>query len=130
MAKNLSVSKAIAAGLLAVNGPVLVLLLGPLALFAYAQKYGLLLPSQIWIALVVVVAGFVLAWLWWSFTIPKWRLWAYERVTDIIALKNAAVSVGLTWPDGHLFGRTEIKSKDHAARERAFDSSVDSSDGG
>lgn len=129
MTRNLAVFKAIAVGLLAVNGPVLLLLFGPLALLTYLEKHGSLSPSLTWIFIPVFVAGFVLAWLWWAITIPKWRLWAYERVADISALKNAAVSVGLTWPDSHLFGRTELKSKRHAAREHALDSSVDSGDG-
>jgi hypothetical protein len=67
------------------------------------------------------VLGFIAAWTWWSFNIPKWRLWAYERVSDVETLKGWAVAVGLTWPDGHIFEETEIKSEQHRRRERELD---------
>lgn len=53
--------------------------------------------------------------------IPKWRLWTYEGVADIPRLKAWAVNVGLTWLDGSVFNRTEIKSREHALRERELD---------
>ena len=65
-----------------------------------------------------VVSGFILAWTWWSVMVPKWRLWAYRRVDDIFQLKAKAVEVGLTWPDGHFFEQTEIKSKAHERAEQ------------
>lgn len=60
---------------------------------------------------IILIGGFVSAWVWWSTAIPKWRLWAYRRVDDIPLLKQKAVAAMLTWPDGHFFERTEIKSK-------------------
>jgi hypothetical protein len=129
MESSLSISKAITAGLLLVNGPVFLLLFGPLAATLYLLEIGYLPSSQIWLAIFAFFSGFVLAWLWWSLSIPKWRLWAYERVSDITALKSAAVTVGLTWPDNHFFARTEIKSRQHAAREQELDSMQDAEDG-
>ena len=64
---------------------------------------------------------FVAAWLWWSVAIPKWRLWAYERVEDIAEFKRRAVKAGLIWPDGSRFSRTEIKSAEHVERERELE---------
>ncbi|HMY07588.1 MAG TPA: hypothetical protein PLT57_10940, partial [Accumulibacter sp.] len=69
----------------------------------------------------VLLVSFALAWLWWAVSLPRWRLWAYQRVGDIAALKRVAIAVGLTWPDDHLFGKTEIKSAAHARREQAFE---------
>ena len=57
--------------------------------------------------------------------IPKWRLWTYQRLSDIPKLKEWAVTVGLTWPDGDLFARTEIKSRVHAELERQLDSTIE-----
>src|SRR5678816_2102572 len=65
-----------------------------------------------------MIVGGMVAWRWWAIAVPKWRLWAYERVTDIQRLKRYAVIVGLTWPDGHPFEKTEIKSEAHAQAER------------
>jgi hypothetical protein len=60
-------------------------------------------------------------WLWWSVQVPKWRLWAYERVDDIGELKRRAIEARLIWPDGSVFSRTEIKSAAQAARERELE---------
>jgi hypothetical protein len=121
MKGSLSVKQAIRRGLLVVNGPVLVLLLGPLGVFALLIDHRVLSRQYNWIGLPVLLAGFVLAWLWWSLSVPRWRIWAYERVENVEDLKEQAVAVGLTWPEGHLLGRTEIKSAEQAQRERELD---------
>ena len=66
MVEKLSVGQAIRRGLLVVNGPVLLLLLGPLALFAYLIDRRIVSRDYNWVGLVVFVLGFGLAWLWWS----------------------------------------------------------------
>jgi hypothetical protein len=108
--------KAILIGTLWVNIPVFSLMFSPiLILLAFVPE-----PS-VAVAISVFVPGFIFAWLWWSINVPKWRLWAYKRVSDIKALKNKAILAGLVWPDGSLLSRTEIKSKLHAEQERAFE---------
>lgn len=121
MPEHQTVKQAIRRGLLVVNGPVLLLLVGPLSVFAWLIEHRIVSRDYNWVGLPVFIAGFVLAWLWWSFSVPRWRIWAYERVDDIRTLKEEAVAIGLTWPDGHSFGRTEIKSRAQAQREREFD---------
>ena len=122
MTRKLTTWRAIAIGLAVVNGPVLVFLVGPLLAFAYLRHVALIALALNWVGLPVFLCGFVFAWLWWSVSVPKWRLWAYSRVGDIARLKAQAVAVGLTWPDGHPFGRTEIKSPTHASQERELES--------
>jgi hypothetical protein len=51
------------------------------------------------------------AWLYWSYAVPKWKLWAYSRVDDLERLKKEAIEIGLIWPDGSIFEKTEICSK-------------------
>jgi len=126
--KSITVGFAIAVGLICVNIPVLPIMLGvPLlallstSLFGWSQTVDLRDAYVIALLISLFLLGFVLAWTWWAVMVPRWRLWAYERVTDIPKLKRWAVAVGLTWPDGHIFGRTEIKSKAHAASERELE---------
>jgi hypothetical protein len=90
----------------------------PLFAFEKLVDVGVVSRSYKWVGLPVALAGFVLAWSWWSLTIARWRVWAYERVDDIHALKKSAVNVGLTWPDGHVFSRTEMKTKALISREQ------------
>lgn len=65
--------------------------------------------------------GFVLAWLWWSISVPKWRLWTLQRVENISQLYMKAVQAGLMWPRGHFFEKTEIRSNTHAIQEQELE---------
>ena len=123
---SLTVRQAIWRGLWEVNGPVFALLLGPLAFFSLLIDRGIISRDYNWVGLASFPVGFVCAWCWWSWRVPLWRLWAYERVDDIAALKVEAVAVGLTWPKGHRFSKTEFKSKQQAAREQELDPDEDS----
>jgi hypothetical protein len=118
MKSTLSVGRAILIGLLVVNGPVFTLLFAPVFVFVRLEDKGIVGRSYNWVGLVVIGVSFVLAWLWWSVSVPRWRSWAYERVKDIRLLKQRAVAAGLTWRDGHVFGKTEIKSQTTLKRER------------
>lgn len=122
---EVSVDAAIRRGLLYVNGPVALLLFSPMALsLALFRQLTRALGSEAY-AFIVFCVGFligtVLAWLWWSYSVPRWRIWAYARVSDIPKLKARAVQVGLTWPDGHVFERTEFKSAAVVRRQRALE---------
>jgi len=121
MRRYISQFRAISVGLLVVNGPVLLLLFGPIWVFLVAIESGVIDSVYSWVGFVVAIFGFFLAWLWWSISVPRWRIWAYANVEDIQALKQRAVDVGLTWPDGHVFGKTEIKTPEMRDREHELD---------
>ena len=63
------------------------------------------------IFLATLMPTWIFMWLWWSVQVPKWKLWAYARVDDVVALKIAAIKAGIIWPDGSIFEKTEICSK-------------------
>ena len=107
-----SISKAITRGHLWVSAPLFVLLLGPVV---FANR---MYPKDLQLFAIAALTGFVLGWTYWSFTIPRWRVWAYEHVDDLDALDSAAVRAGLTWRQGNFFGRTEFKTARLSARER------------
>ena len=117
MPQNMSPGRAITVGLLWVNGPVLLCFAVPLLVLElwFPESNSLLL------VVFLIVPAFLAGWLWWSFSVARWRLWAYKRVDDIPELKRKAVQAGLTWPDGHFFERTEVKSAEHAALERSLE---------
>jgi hypothetical protein len=121
---KISVERAVALGMLFVNGPIVPIMVGPLflalpALHRLEVDHGA--GTAIFASMVGFGGGSALAWLWWSITVPRWRLWADKRVEDVAQLKILAVKAGLTWPDGHVFERTEIKTAAHAEQEKAFD---------
>lgn len=65
------------------------------------------------------VAAFVVAWAYWSFAAPRWRLRALASVTDTASapLLAAAVRTGLLWREGSWFERTEFRPRDYAGLE-------------
>jgi hypothetical protein len=122
--ETVTVDQAIARGSRIVNWPVRAALIAPALLYFLGRRPLESVLGEHTFGLIVFAffaACFVAAWLWWSVQVPKWRLWAYERVADIPELKRKAILVGLTWPDGSIFARTEIKSSQHAALERELE---------
>lgn len=55
-------------------------------------------------------AFLVLAWVWWSFSAPRWRMWLIKNVDDVILAYKNSVKNGLMWRPGHIFESTEFKS--------------------
>ena len=123
--KDISVSAAMVCGLLYVNGPVSVLMFTPMIwCLAYFPWLSRTLGTEWYVFFafcLVFLVGVACGWIWWAYAVPRWRLWAYERVRDIAKLKVRAVQVGLTWPDGHLFERTEFRSESNTLRQRELE---------
>jgi hypothetical protein len=93
--------------------PSMVVMIGPWVAFYVLSRQGVVpdkgADGMKWFV-PMFIGGFVAGWLVWSVQTPRWRRWAYERVEDIEALKAMAVSSQYIWPDGPIFGRTEIVS--------------------
>jgi hypothetical protein len=128
----MSVRRAILVGTAWVNLPVLGIMLGGWALPPYVvQIFDVKAPAIGAAGAALLMAAwflvpFVAAWLWWSFNVPKWRVWAMERTNDWRALENAAISAGLIWADvgpAKLFARTEIWSKENRKRRSELERS-------
>ncbi|HYV95415.1 MAG TPA: hypothetical protein VE978_26815 [Chitinophagales bacterium] len=62
-----------------------------------------------------MIAGFILAWLWWSVHVIRWKIWAYANVADIHRLEQKAIRRGLIWKRGSFWEITELAS----AKQRA-----------
>lgn len=56
------------------------------------------------------VIGFTLGWLCRSYTITKWKIWAFTRVNEVRVLKKVALDQGLIFPEDHFLTRTEIRT--------------------
>jgi len=125
-AKVLGVGRAILIGEMVVNIPALGLMLltiwfaGPVIqgwIEGGANK-GVGFPTLV----VVMVLALVVGWTWWAIVMPRWRVWALERVSDPRLFYGAAISAQLMWPPrGPLafLGRTEWKTARLSHREQA-----------
>ena len=60
-----------------------------------------------------LVFGIIAGWLYWSISIPKWRIWAFENVDkrNWTKLKRKAIREKLIWPDNSIFNRTELRTE-------------------
>jgi len=116
--KTLHVAIAILVGQLIVNLPVMLIILGaygvgiPLLLtlvdkFLFFQGWGFLIGI-----LVLIIIGPLVGWLWWSFSVPRWRKWALRNGVPEDNLQKWAVSTGLVWPKGSVFEKTEFRVKE------------------
>lgn len=121
LSDEVTVDEAIAKGHLLVRYPALGIMFGTTALFFYLFFQGIL-PG--W----TLPAGFVLGWLYRSFMITKWRLWAFGHVRNVHELKKRAIQERLIRKDGSLFEKTEIRTARDRARLAALQAKFDRED--
>jgi hypothetical protein len=93
--------RAVHLGQLVVNLPVVLII-------ALAAISAFLLGGLGW-GMVGVFLGPILGWIWWSFSVPRWRKWAREKGADEELTQALAVRAGLVWPKRHLFEKTEFR---------------------
>lgn len=103
--KPIGIIRAILTGWLIVNLPVALIMIG-------LNVLGLFFFFSFWyLILVTLASSFIIAWIWWAYTVPRWRNWAVQQGCDAEELHKAAVAAGLEWPKGCIFEKTEIKPK-------------------
>ncbi len=101
---RLSAARALAAGQVFINIPVLVIILGAPVIAWVATA------SIAWTAL-SMVGGIPAAWLWWSFATPRWRSWAHDRGAPQATLQGLAERGGLVWRKGSMLEKTELRRR-------------------
>lgn len=112
-----TVEEAIENGKASINKPVQIIQLITLVLTVIIFYY-LHFPG--WAYILVIPAAIVVPWIYWSFKITRWRIWAFENVDDVHSLKKRAIKAKLIWPDGSVFEKTEIRTKTDKARLKAI----------
>ncbi len=75
-----------------------------------------------YVGLIGFLLTFIIMWFWWSFFVVKWKIWAFNNVRNVHALKRRAIQVLLIWPDSSWFNKTEIKTTKqvHQLEELAY----------
>jgi hypothetical protein len=64
-----------------------------------------------WFIALGFIIAFVFTWLYWSFAITYWRIWAFENVRNVHELKRKAMQNKLFKEDGSFSQKTEIRSE-------------------
>jgi hypothetical protein len=112
--ETVSVEEAILKGKKMINYPALAIMIA-IIIVSIAGAVALEEETPI---LVIVGFGlsFVVAWLYWSIFITKWRIWAFENVRNVHELKKRAIQENLIWKDGSIFEKTEIRTQAQQAK--------------
>lgn len=83
------------------------MLLGGVALIILLKENSYAITT----AIVLIIGAFILPWVWWSYKVVKWKIWAFANVSDIRTLEKRAIAMQLIWPHGSWFEKTEFKTK-------------------
>ena len=78
--------------------------------------YLMTIVKNVWIFPIGFVSTIALMWLWWSFVITKWRIWAFGNCRNVHELKRKAIEQKLIWNDNSWFNKTEIWSNEQRKR--------------
>lgn len=102
-----TVDKALRKGQLIVNIPVFLIMFGVMGLCFFLSIKKL---APYYLAPIGILLGPLAGWIYWSFAITRWRIWAFTNVGNVHELKSRAIASKLIWPDGNIFEKTEIRT--------------------
>ena len=114
----ISVGTAILVGQLVVNIPVIFIILsvtviGIVLTLVLTETFPSLPDLTFFLGVLgSIVIGTSVGWVWWSFSVPRWRKWAIQKGVPEDRLQKWAVLTGLVWPKGSIFEKTEFKVKE------------------
>lgn len=107
MNETVTVDKAISKGHQMVTYPGMAIFIITILLSFY-MVFLQFIPIEAFLFSAIPAAG--LMWLWWSFMITKWRIWAFQHVRNVHELKKRAIQEKLIWKDNSFFEKLEIRS--------------------
>ena len=105
---RVTVKQALRKGQITVNTPVFIIMFGVMCSLFYFSS---IKKIPFYFTPLSFVIGPFFGWLYWSFAIVNWKLWAFKNVRNRHELKQKAIKVGLIWSDGSFFNKTEIWTK-------------------
>ncbi|HEY4628087.1 MAG TPA: hypothetical protein VIH02_02260 [Flavobacterium sp.] len=122
--EEIEFNKVLNKGQLFINFPVMIVMFGFMWISYYLNKIEFISKQ---IMIIGFVISFILGWLVWSFSIAKWRIWAFEKIDEKFhnELKNEAIKAKLIWADGHVFEKTEIRNKEQKAKIKAINDRIE-----
>ena len=100
-------------GLISVYGPLATFVISSTLIAYWISKDILKLEKADIITTAFLFAFIFIGWIWWSYKIVKWKCFAFSKLTidESYELFSKAIDVGLIWPNGSVFNKTEIWTK-------------------
>ena len=103
-----TVKEAIRKGQLEVNLPSVVIYILTTSYCFYLYKFE---SFPLWLFVASLFFAIIPTWIYWSYAIVKWRLWAFKNVKNVHELKDKAVMYYLIWEDNLIYNKTEVWTK-------------------
>lgn len=104
MYETVTVDEAISRGRRMVSYPVMAIMFGIIGVSVFLSIQNII-PALYMV--IGIVAGIALAWLYWSFSITKWKVWAFDNVRNVHELQRKAIEAQLIWTEGSFWEKTE-----------------------
>ena len=113
-------------GLISVYGPIVLFVVSCCLLSNYIAVNIVKSSIADFIVTVTLFISIVVGWVWWSYKIVKWKVWAFSQVDlqGAYDLYNQSIECGLIWPAGSFFNRTEIWTKKDMVRWNDINSNI------
>jgi hypothetical protein len=125
MYETTTVDEAIKKGHRTINYPSFIILVCMTILGFY---FGTTKKLPMWSIPIGFILGIILAWIYWSFMVTKWKLWAFENVRNVHELKKRAIQENLIWKDDSIFRKTEIATPSEKEKWRLLSSKFNKED--
>jgi hypothetical protein len=106
MDRPITVDQAIARGKRLLRFCVIAIFFIAVVLYHYVSD---LYTSTSWFTIEGSIFSIIVAWLYRSLVVTKWRLWAFGNVRNVHELKRRAIQEGIISKDNSFLTRTEIK---------------------
>tara|TARA_B100000809_G_C14957376_1_gene466096 strand:+ start:463 stop:861 length:399 start_codon:yes stop_codon:yes gene_type:complete len=121
--EEIEFNKVLNKGQFFINFPGMFVMFGFMWLSYYLNTIELISKT---IMIIGFVLSFILGWFVWSLFIAKWRIWAFEKIDERFhnELKNEAINAKLIWSDGHIFEKTEIRTKKQKTKIKAINDRI------
>lgn len=103
--EQVTIEEAIKKGNKTINYPVIFILFGLIGLTIFI---GLQFKYYVWVYPIGFIISFVLAWIFWSIKITKWKIWAFENVRNVHELRKRAIEANLIYEESSFLNKTEI----------------------
>lgn len=108
MTGTVSVDEALKRGHRMLTYPSLIILIGGNILFPLLGFLDFIPGGMV---ILGTVLSIILPFLYWSFMVTKWRLWAFSNVRNVHELQQRAILERLIGKDGSFYERTEIRTR-------------------
>lgn len=103
-----TVKEAIRKGQIEVNLISLIIYVLIIGCVFYLYKFE---SHSVWLFVASFFFALIPTWIYWSYNIVKWRLWAFKNVKNVHELKYKAIRHLLIWEDDSFYNKTEIWTK-------------------